>query len=90
VEDVGSPEPEMSFSLITEHEGRGKVLYKKIGGVRKWTERKYERRVHRKIKQLAPQWQDRAKKLWEKMENKKSHKRQLRKFDKKRSQIQRQ
>jgi hypothetical protein len=90
VEDVGSPEPEMSFSLVTVHEGRGKVLYKKIDGMRKWNERKYERRVHQKIEQLAPQWRDRAKKLWEKMQNKKSHKKQLRKLDKKQSQVQRQ
>jgi hypothetical protein len=87
VEDVGSPEPEMSFSLVTVHEGRGKVLYKKIGGVRKWNERKYERRVHRKIEQLAPQWQDRAKKLWEKTQNKQSHKKQLGKLDKKQGQV---
>jgi hypothetical protein len=67
VEDVGSPEPDMSFSLTTKHEGKVAKVLKKITGMRKWNEEKIEKRVHTKIKKLAPKWQKRAKALLERI-----------------------
>lgn len=68
VEDLQSPEPDLSLSLNTEHEGKVTKVLKKITGMRKWNEEKLEKRVHTKIKKLSPKWQKRAKKLVEKME----------------------
>ena len=71
VQDLESPEPVMSFGLTTRHADKVKKLDQKIGGVRKWTEEKLEKPNHQKIEKLKPKWENRAKKLLEKMDKKK-------------------
>jgi hypothetical protein len=72
VEDLQSPEPDVSFSLTTKHNGKVKKLKRNIGGIRKRNERSLEKDAHKMIKKLAPKWEERAEKLMEKMENRKS------------------
>jgi hypothetical protein len=70
VEDIGSPEPEVMLNLTTAHNGKVTRLNKKIGGVRKWKEKNLEKHNRKKIKNLAPKWQKRSKKLLNKIEKK--------------------
>jgi len=83
VEDVGSPEPELSFTLRAKHKkGKIKKLKKKIDGVRKRNEAKLEKRNRRKIKKLAPKWKKREKNLLKKMKKKKAEKEKKEKKEK--------
>ncbi len=70
--DLQSPEPDVSFSLDTKHDGKVKKVTHKIGGIRKWNEKTLEKDVYEKIKKLAPAWKERAEKLMQKMEHKQS------------------
>lgn len=74
VEDVGSPEPEVSFSLTTKHKGKVKKFQKDIEGVRKKNEENLEKGIHKKVKELKSKWEEHALKLLEKAEKKKTKK----------------
>jgi len=82
VADIGSPEPELLFSMTAETKGKkrkgkvkkhkkkkdeGKKLNLTISGVRKWNEEKLEAKYHKRIKKLKPKWQKHFNKLLGKM-----------------------
>jgi hypothetical protein len=71
VVDIGSPEPELSFSITAKHESKvkkdnkniSKKLDMTIGGVRKQNEEKLEASYQQKIDKFKVKWQDHFEKL---------------------------
>jgi hypothetical protein len=66
--DLQSPEPNLSFTLNTEHDGKKNKLQKKIEGVRKWKEEDLEKGIQKKIEKLKPKWEEKAKDILKKID----------------------